>query len=193
MNSMIRFALVCTVLPTFVRAQEPATTRVKPDVARVIDAIVDNAVAAGLPPAPLRNKALEGASKGADGDRIIAVVRHLRDRLATARDVLGPGTTEAEYVAAAAALDVGASPASLAELRTARPGGSIAGGLVGLVFLVQRGAASSLATGIVRDLLAARATDLDFDRFRHLVEQDVRAGAPVGSAAQARARAFVSR
>jgi hypothetical protein len=39
-------------------------------------------------------------------------------------------------------------------------------------------------------MLDARASDADFARFRELVDQDVRAGAPIGNAARARARAF---
>ena len=68
-----------------------------------VGAIIDSARFDGLPTRPLTSKALEGASKGAPGPRIVAAVSRLAGELRTARDVLGPAS-ESELDAAASAL-----------------------------------------------------------------------------------------
>jgi hypothetical protein len=169
----------------------PGETRLDEPTARAIEALVQQARAEGLPADPLRNKAIEGASKGADGARIVEAVRRLHERMRRAAVALGPGTSAAELVAAAAVLDVSVPDASLVALRVVRPGRSIASGLVGLAFLVQRGVAVERAVGLVRELLIADVNDTDFTRFRRLVEQDIRAGASAAGAAEVRTRAWI--
>lgn len=170
----------------------PAELRLDERTVRAIEALVQQAVAEGLPADPLLNKGIEGVSKGADGARIVEAVRRLHERLRRASGALGPGTSAAELVAAAAVLDVSVPDESLVALRAARPRHSIASALVGLAFLVQRGAPVDRAVALVRELLRAEVGESDFIRFQRLVEQDLRAGASAAGAAEVRARAWIS-
>src|SRR5205085_548231 len=86
----------------------------------IVAALVDSARAAALPTEPLVQRALEGATKRATGDRIVAAVRRLALDLGHARDALGPTASPTELGAAAAALRAGAQPATLTELRRIR-------------------------------------------------------------------------
>ena len=54
-----------------------------------VNAIVDSARVARLPTAPLVDKALEGAAKGSDGQKIVLAVHQLSLRMTSARHVLG--------------------------------------------------------------------------------------------------------
>ena len=57
-----------------------------------VNAIVDSARVAKLPTAPLVDKALEGAAKGSDGQKIVLAVHQLSLRMTSARRVLGTRT-----------------------------------------------------------------------------------------------------
>src|SRR2546430_14518124 len=72
-------------------------------------ALVDSAHTAMLPTEPLVQRALEGATKRASGDAIVAAVRRLAADLGHARDALGSTASPAELTAGAAALRAGAS------------------------------------------------------------------------------------
>src|SRR5881396_1241976 len=85
-----------------------------------VAALVDSARTAMLPTEPLVQRALEGATKRASGDAIVAAVRRLAADLGHARDALGSTASPAELTAGAAALRAGASQATLAQLRHAR-------------------------------------------------------------------------
>src|SRR5207248_7779855 len=76
----------------------------------IVAALVDSARAAALPTEPLVQRALEGATKRATGDRIVAAVRRLALDLDRARDALGSTASPPELGAAAAALRAGAQP-----------------------------------------------------------------------------------
>ena len=81
-------------------AQEPRFIGRLPDAVRVqVDAVLDSARALGLPTEPLVDRALEGASKGADGARIVAAVRRLAGELGPARDALGLESSPARLTA----------------------------------------------------------------------------------------------
>lgn len=181
-------ALMLLVLPGSAHGQ---AVQLDPATSAFVDSAAAELEAVGLPGGPLRNKALEGASKGAAPEAIRAAVARLAGRLRTAAEALGTRRTESELVAAAALLDLGIEPRGIEELRAARQDGSIASALIGVAFLVQRGATEKASTEIVRAMLAASAGDADFVRFQRLVEQDLRSGAGIGGAAQARARAFI--
>src|SRR5437868_1151000 len=97
-------------------AQQPATPawfrarlegrldkRALPSVERVID----SAYALGIPAEPLVDKALEGQSKGAASEQIVAAVRRLAGELATAREALGTNSLTSELAAGALALRSG--------------------------------------------------------------------------------------
>src|SRR5688500_10719130 len=73
--------------------------------------VVDSARSAGLPAEPLVQKALEGGTLGASGERIVAAVEALHGQLGRARDALGGKASDAELTAAAGALRAGLPPA----------------------------------------------------------------------------------
>lgn len=174
-------------------AQDPRlAARLGPEVAASISALTDSARAEGLPVEPLVQRALEGATKGASGPRILAAVSGLRDRLRRARSALGPGSEESELVAGAAALYVGADATTLRELRASRGGERVTVPLVVLADLVQRGVPNDTVSAIVLRLTQAGVTDANLEELRRLVEQDVRAGASPDVAASTRADGILS-
>lgn len=186
---LLGMALAC---PAGLRAQDPRLeARLDPVTAAVVMALVDSARAAGLPSEPLVQKALEGASKGADGARITAAVRRLAHRIGAAKSALGDGAREDELVAGAAALELGAGTTTLAQLRSGQPDRPLSAALVGLSFLLQRGVPAEGSAEIVRSMLEARLSDADFSALQRLIDQDVRAGANAADAASTRARALI--
>jgi len=151
-------------------------------------AIVDSARAAGLPVNPLVQRALEGATKGAPPDVIVAAVRRLAGDLGRARDALGPGATAIELNAGAAALRAGAGPDVLARLRRARGRQSVTMALAVFTDLVARGVpVDTAATAVLA--LAATVRDEDLVEFRRAVERDIAIGAPPAAAASIRLNA----
>lgn len=147
--------------------------------------ILDSARAAGLPEDPLVNKALEGASKGADGERIVLAVRRLAADMTQARAALGSASTP-ELVAGAAAVHGGAAPTLLRQLRTEHPGASLEVALAVLTDLLARGVPADTATRAVVALVGSKARDAELVAFRRSVERDISLGAPPAAAAVVR-------
>src|SRR5207253_2733321 len=133
----------------------------------IVTALVDSARAAALPTEPLVQRALEGTTKRATPDRIVAAVRRLALDLGHARDALGPTASPTELVAAAAALRAGAPPATLTELRRIRRE-SLTVPLAVLTDLVGSGVPVDSAAAAVLSL-AAQARDADLVEFRRAV------------------------
>jgi hypothetical protein len=154
-----------------------------------VAALVDSARGAGLPADPLVNKALEGASKGADGTRIVVAVRALAGGLARARGILGGGASEPELVAGAAALRAGAPPAFVERLRRDYPRESLVVPLAVMADLVARGVPADTAAQSVLALVRAGLREAELVAFRQSVERDVALGAPAGAAAAVRVNA----
>jgi len=158
-------------------AQEPRLEGRLPETARVqVDSVLTVARQAGLPTEPLVDRALEGVSKGATGARIVTAVERLAQELRTARDALGPHSTDEEIVAGASALRAGATPADLARLRRARTGRTLTVASAVLADLVSVGVPVDTAVAAVI-ALAGGAADADYVAFRRNVEQDVALGA----------------
>jgi hypothetical protein len=157
--------------------QEPRFVGRVPDAVRgQVDAVVDSARAAGLPAEVLIDRALEGASKGATGQHILAAVRRLALELGTARDALGSGSTAAEVMAGASALRAGATARDLAHLRAQRSRQSLTVAAAVLADLVAVGV--PVDTAIVAVLaLAEGADDTEYIAFRRNVERDIALGA----------------
>jgi hypothetical protein len=153
--------------------------------------VMARAEANGIASEILRNKALEGAGKGADGPRIVQAVERLYERLLTVRGALGDAATPAEQLAGAALLDLGVDAEAIVQVRRTAPERQATSALVGLAFLVQRGVPPDRSVSLVREMLEARVSDADFVAFQRLVDQDVRAGMPVLGAADARGRAII--
>jgi hypothetical protein len=149
-------------------------------------AIVDSARTVGLPVEPLVDKALEGASKGAGGARIVAAVRTLSTELAGARDVLGDDAAASEVAAAAGALHIGVRPEEIARLRVSRSRQPLTVALGVLSDLVARGVPTDTATMAVTVLVDARVADDELVDFRRSVERDIALGAPPAAAAAGR-------
>ncbi len=180
-------ATAALALPYAARAQtERLAGRLDERARAAVTAIVDSARAAGLPAAALVNRALEGASKGADDARIVAAVRTLAAELGRARAALGPGAGETDLVAGASALRAGASPAFLARLRTDFPREPLVMPLAVVADLVARGVPADTAEQSVLALLRSGVREADLVAYRQSVERDIALGAPAGAAAAVR-------
>ncbi|HEV2129490.1 MAG TPA: hypothetical protein VGR27_00215 [Longimicrobiaceae bacterium] len=181
--------IVLLLLPLSLRAQEARLdARLPPEARAEVQAIVEGARVEGLPTEPLVQRALEGASRGAEPARISGAVRDLAERLRVTRAALGGASTEAELVAGAGALYVGLSAADLRRLRETRGGVSVALPLVTLADLVERGVPPETATSVILSLLQARVPNESYSRLRQSVAQDIRQGAPPAAAAHTRAQ-----
>jgi len=187
-----------------VRAQCPISATPRPIVSagdipaqlspasrQVVARLGDSLRAAGLPDQPLYSKAAEGVFKCATETRIIAVVRTLARELGESRAALGASADDADLVAGAAALHVGATPAMLAQLReTHRAAGSgarssLAAPLIALADLLTRRVPAPAAAAAIDSLVARRAPADDFAALRAAVERDIDAGrAPEASVMQ---------
>ena len=164
---------------------DPRLERLDSVTRPIVAALVDSARATALPTEPLVQRALEGATKRAAADRIVAAVRRLALDLGHARDALGPTTSPPELAAAAAALRAGAPPAILTELRRLRRE-SLTVPLAVLTDLVASGVPVDSAAAAVLSL-AAKSRDTDLVEFRRAVERDIALGAPPASAIAAAA------
>lgn len=191
MRRVVAGLLAIGMCASAARAQEPLARRLArldaPTRASVI-AIADSARAGGLPVEPLVQKALEGASKQADGARILGAVRRLRADLTAARDALGVSSSEAELVAGAAALRAGVSTETLRQVRRQRRANPVAVPLGVLAELVARGVPVADAASSVTTMLGREARDEALVAFGRDVERDIAIGAPPASAASARTR-----
>jgi len=166
---------------------DPRLERLDAGTRPTVAALVDSAHRALLPTEPLVQRALEGATKRASGDLIVAAVRRLAVDLGRARDALGSTASPAELSAGAAALHAGASQTILAELRQARRE-PLTVPLAVLADLVASGVPVDSAAGAVLSL-AGRARDADLVEFRRAVERDIALGAPPAAATAAAATA----
>lgn len=177
--------LTVLLIVTQVAVQDPRLERLDPETRSLVVNIVDSARAAGLPSEPLVQRALEGATKGAPGTRIIAAVRRLAVDLGVARTALGRRASAPELEAAVAALRAGATPQLLTRLRDVRrPPLTMA--LSVLADLVASGVPADSASAAVL-ALAPNTGDADLVEFRRAVERDISLGVPPGAAAGLRA------
>ncbi|MGE5230924.1 MAG: hypothetical protein ACM3NS_04235 [Deltaproteobacteria bacterium] len=181
-------ALALLGAPAALQGQDPRLEgRLDPATRAAVGALVDSARAAGLPTEPLVDKALEGATKHASGDRILAVLRTLSIDLRTARGALGPDASDADVAAGATAIRAGAQADLLGHLEKARGKSGLAMPLAVLSDLVARGVPVDTAASVVLSLAQRGASDADFTGLERGVAQDIGAGAPPGVAAAVRA------
>jgi len=178
-------AAILVAGPMAAQQTDPRLERLEAAIRPAVAALVDSARAAMLPTEPLVQRALEGATKHASGDVIVAAVRRLAVDLAHARDALGSTASPAELTAGAAALRAGASPTILAQLRQTRRQ-PLTMPLAVLADLVASGVPVDSAAAAVL-ALAARARDADLVEFRRAVERDIALGAPPAAATAAAA------
>jgi hypothetical protein len=177
--------LAALLIAAQIAVQDPRLERLDPETRSLVVTVVDSARAVGLPSEPLIQRALEGATKGAPGARIVAAVRRLATDLGTARTALGTRASAPELEAGVAALRAGATPQLLTQLRDVRrPPLTMA--LSVLADLVASGVPADSASAVVL-ALAPTARDADLVEFRRAVERDISLGAPPGGAAAVRA------
>lgn len=158
-----------------------------------VSAIVDSARIAKLPTAPLVDKALEGAAKGSDGQKIVVAVRQLSMQMGSAKRVLGASATPDEIKAAATALAAGVSERDLARLRSASGKRPITMPLAVLTDLIVRDVPVGTATGLVVQLARSGVKDPELALFQRNVRADIDRGADPSVAATTRARGLVLR
>jgi hypothetical protein len=111
-------------------------------------------------------KALEGSTLGASGERIVAAVSALHGQLIRARDALGGGASEAELTAAAGALRAGLPPTALRRLQSLRTGRPLVVPIAVLTDLVAEGVPPEDATRSVLDLARDGRPDDEFMALR---------------------------
>lgn len=143
-------------------AQESRSERIRealPEaVAAEIEALILEARQAGVPSAPLYNKALEGAAKRVPPPRIVAAVRDYATRLQHAQELMG-GTREAAWVVAGAdALRRGVTAEALQSMGD-RAGERTPMALVVMGDLVEAGVPTDRALEVVREALARTRTE----------------------------------
>lgn len=182
-NRALVLAALAALLAGSLEAQEPRLrARLDPGTAARVERLVDSARALALPAEPLVLKALEGESKGAPPERIVAAVRALLDGLGRARESLGPRSTHDELVAGALWLRAGGEPGELARLRERGLGRRLAVPLVVSADLVARGWPRAEAVESVARLLDAGVSDRAFLELRDGVDRAVRDGASLQAA-----------
>ena len=159
-----------------------------------VNAIVDSARIAKLPTAPLVDKALEGAAKGSDGQKIIAAVQQLSVRMGSAKRVLGTAATSDEIKAGAGAIDAGVSARDLARLRAAAGKRPVTMPLAVLSDLIGRSGAGPDGDEPRRSAREDPASRIRTSRcFSATCARDIDRGADPTVAATTRARGLVLR
>lgn len=181
LRTLLTAAVTALLFAGRAAAQDARLERLDPETRALVASLVDSARVAGLPPEPLIRRALEGGAKGASADRILAAVRRLAADLGRARVALGSSAAPLELEAGAAALRAGASPAVLAQLRSARHQ-SLLVPLAVLADLVASGVPPDSAAAAVL-VLAGSLRDADLVEFRRAVERDIALGASPATAA----------
>jgi hypothetical protein len=157
--------------------------RLDPRTRAAVVALLDSARRAGIPTDPLVLRALEGASKKADGRVIVVAVRNYMNDLSAARSALGPSSSEADVLAGASALRAGVSVRELEKVRAARAGVRIATAVGVMGDLVSHGVSSDTATALVSDLVRLGVADEQLVALQREIVLSVAGGTPAGTAA----------
>jgi hypothetical protein len=185
---LLLLALALAGVPV-VRAQDPRLEgRLDPATRASVATLLDSARAAGLPTEPIVDKVLEGMTKRASPDRIVAAVRTLATDLGAARATLGPTASDDDVIAGASALRAGASGEMLARIKGVRGKAGLSVPLAVLSDLVARGVPVDTAASVIVHLAQGGASDADYTGLERGVARDIGAGAPPGAAAAIRAR-----
>lgn len=188
MKYSFAFALLLAVAPTLEGQDPRLESRLDPTTRAAVAALVDSVRAAGLPTEPMVDKALEGATKRASGDRIVAALRTLAADLRSARLALGPTAPEADVIAGAGAIRAGAGPGTLERIKGVRGNAGLGVPLAVFSDLVARGVPVDTAAKVILHLAQGGASDADYAGLERSVARDIGAGAPPGAAAAIRAR-----
>jgi hypothetical protein len=171
---------------------EKLAGRFPPATEAALRAILDSASARQVAVAPLTQRALEGASRGIDPERIVSVVHGLYTRLHIARRSLGESASEAELMAAASALYMGVSPDVLERIHRTSHEGKSALRLVVLTDMMDRGVPRDTATSIILSLSDADVPDESLQLLRQSMLLDINSGVAPALAARTRARGVLA-
>ncbi|HEU4786236.1 MAG TPA: hypothetical protein VFS57_02475 [Gemmatimonadaceae bacterium] len=194
MSAWPRALLALTLVAREASAQDPRLAqRLDKPTYVAVNAIVDSARVANLPTAPLVDKALEGAAKGSDGQKIVSAVHLLSVRMAASRRALGTSATGDEIKAAATALGAGISPRDLTRLRAASGKRPVTMPLAVAIDLIGRDVPVATATSLVFQFVRSGVKDSDLALFQRNVRADIDRGADPTVAATTRARGLVLR
>ena len=173
--------LILVLLPATLPAQDARLVeRLDPATASRVQGVVDSARQSRLPTEPLVQKALEGGTLGASGERIVAAVHTLHGQLRRAREALGRDANDAELTAAAGALRAGLEPSALRRLQSLRAGRPLVLPIAVLTDLVAEGVPAAEATRFVLDLARDNRPDDEFVALRRQVQRRDGAGTPIG-------------
>jgi len=194
MSAGLRAVVALTLVVRAAGAQDPRLAqRLDKPTYVAVNAIVDSARVARLPTAPLVDKALEGAAKGSDGQKIVAAVHQLSIRMAVSRRALGSSATGDEIKAAATALGAGMSERDLQRLRVAAGKRPVTMPLAVAIDLIGRDVPVATASSLVIQLARSSVKDSDLALFQRNVRADIDRGADPTVAATTRARGLVLR
>jgi hypothetical protein len=162
---------------------ERLTGRLDSDTREQVVALVDSLKREGLPVEPIVDRALEGASKRADGALIVKVVRGFATHLRIARQVLGAESSPREIIAGANALKAGIKMEELARIRAAREGQRYAVAFDVLTGLKNRNVPNDTAVRVIGSLVKLAANDQQYVTLLDQVERSIAAGLPPAVAA----------
>lgn len=194
MSAGLRALVALTLVVRAASAQDPRLAqRLDKPTYVAVNAIVDSARLARLPTAPLVDKALEGAAKGSDGQKIVTAVHQLSLRMAVSRRALGSSATGDEIKAAATALGAGMSERDLQRLRVAAGKRPVTMPLGVAIDLIGRDVPVATASSLVIQLARSGVKDSDLALFQRNVRADIDRGADPTVAATTRARGLVLR
>lgn len=161
-------------------AQQPAEDRLAGrldgDTRERVVALVDSLKREGLPTEPIVDRALEGASKRADGALIVKVVRSFASHLRVARQVLGASSNDREIIAGANALKAGIKAEELARIRATREGQRYAVAFDVLTGLKNRNVPNDTAVRVIGALVKLAANDQQYVTLLDQVERSIAAG-----------------
>jgi hypothetical protein len=189
MRSSLALLGVLALAPFPLRAQDARLdARLDTTTRAVVLRTIATARELGLPVDPLVDKALEGATKHATGQRIESAVSALLQRMQVSRDALAPNAAQRDIAAGADALAYGATREALRTMRVIRPNGSLAVPLAVLTQLVASGVPVGRATRVVADLLKRGARDEQLIALQEDVRSYVAAGAAPEAALDVRTR-----
>jgi hypothetical protein len=154
--------------------------------------IFQEAVAKGIPTAPLVTKLREGLAKQAEPERIRTATALLAKRLESAADALAPSRSAEELSAGADALQVGVGVGTLRDMRRLWPVKPLTVPLGVLAELVVSGVPQSTATRRVRELLIQGANTAQLAALGTNVRADVAAGLAPDASLELRSKGVLS-
>jgi hypothetical protein len=172
-----------TMVASDVRIDTRVDLRIRVDVAAIYDSLDRENVGAE----PLVQYALEGTTKRANPDTILAGVRRWARDLRRSRQLLGPNATHSEISAGAKALRAGIDEAQLMRLRDAKSDVRYASALNTIAYIVNLGVPGDTASTILVELAIRGASEAQLRVLQDDVERDIGAGRPAGLATVTRA------